>query len=211
MAIPTITYDQLPVATLPLDGTETVTFEQDGVTVRAALANIFANVAGVSLLGDLQLLSADGQTLLGALGPILDEVVGLSSPNGAVVITLWDAGIFIGKGPTGINTYPEAIFITAGPQGGGPQTDFSVNAPGYASVVVDDTAGGSPRLLSLASSSVEQFVVFTNGAIYEKPVTTSTRPNAATVGAGARIYDSTIHKPLWSDGTVWRDAMANAV
>lgn len=41
--------------------------------------------------------------------------------------------------------------------------------------------------------------------------TTPGRPNAATVGEGAQFYDKTLHKPIWSDGAAWRDAMANVV
>ncbi|MFW2545255.1 DUF2793 domain-containing protein [Primorskyibacter sp. 2E107] len=33
---------------------------------------------------------------------------------------------------------------------------------------------------------------------------TASRPSAAAAGAGAMIYDSTLQKPLWSDGTDWR-------
>ena len=40
--------------------------------------------------------------------------------------------------------------------------------------------------------------------------TTVARPSAARVGRGAQIYDTTISKPLWSDGTVWRDAAGTA-
>lgn len=36
--------------------------------------------------------------------------------------------------------------------------------------------------------------------------TTAGRPSAVTAGAGASIYDSTLKKPLWSDGAAWRDA-----
>lgn len=36
------------------------------------------------------------------------------------------------------------------------------------------------------------------------------RPNAATLGAGAMIYDFDHKMPLWSDGTVWLDAMGGA-
>lgn len=32
------------------------------------------------------------------------------------------------------------------------------------------------------------------------------RPNPVTVGAGAQFYDVGLHRPIWSDGTVWRDA-----
>jgi hypothetical protein len=54
------------------------------------------------------------------------------------------------------------------------------------------------------------FSVFGNRTIRSGVCTTATRPNPSFVGAGARIYDSTISKPLWSDGTIWRDADAVA-
>lgn len=41
--------------------------------------------------------------------------------------------------------------------------------------------------------------------------TTAGRPNAAVMGLGAQIYDKTLHRPLWSDGAVWRDATGAAV
>lgn len=40
---------------------------------------------------------------------------------------------------------------------------------------------------------------------------TAGRPSAATAGVGAQIYDSTLSKPVWSNGAVWRDAMGTAV
>lgn len=41
--------------------------------------------------------------------------------------------------------------------------------------------------------------------------TTANRPSAASVGAGSQFYDTTLSKPIWSDGTVWRDAAGTAV
>lgn len=35
---------------------------------------------------------------------------------------------------------------------------------------------------------------------------TASRPSASAVGSGAQFYDTTLGKPIWSDGTVWRDA-----
>jgi hypothetical protein len=37
------------------------------------------------------------------------------------------------------------------------------------------------------------------------------RPPAADAGVGAQIYDITLHKPIWSDGTQWRDAAGSVV
>lgn len=41
--------------------------------------------------------------------------------------------------------------------------------------------------------------------------TTAGRPSASTAGAGATMYDTTLSKPIFSDGTVWRDAAGTAV
>lgn len=41
--------------------------------------------------------------------------------------------------------------------------------------------------------------------------TTAGRPSAPAFGAGTMIYDTDLKKPLWSDGTVWRDAAGTAV
>ena len=53
--------------------------------------------------------------------------------------------------------------------------------------------------------------ITTAGAIKALAVATGSRPSASTVGAGAQIYDTTLSKPIWSDGTVWRDAMGTSV
>lgn len=36
--------------------------------------------------------------------------------------------------------------------------------------------------------------------------TTAGRPSAVTMGVGTQMYDSTLSKPIWSDGVVWKDA-----
>jgi hypothetical protein len=35
----------------------------------------------------------------------------------------------------------------------------------------------------------------------------SARPDATSVGQGAQWFDATLNKPIWSDGTNWRDAL----
>ena len=40
---------------------------------------------------------------------------------------------------------------------------------------------------------------------------TAGRPSAVTEGVGAMIYDGTLSKPIWSDGTMWRDAAGATV
>lgn len=41
--------------------------------------------------------------------------------------------------------------------------------------------------------------------------TSGARPPAVAVGAGCQMYDTTLFRPIWSDGSVWRDAMGTAV
>ena len=48
------------------------------------------------------------------------------------------------------------------------------------------------------------------GLIANRTLTTAARP-AASVGAGFCYYDTTLSKPVWSDGATWRDAAGVAV
>lgn len=40
---------------------------------------------------------------------------------------------------------------------------------------------------------------------------TASRPLATSVDMGTMIFDSTLQKPLWSDGTTWRDSAGTQV
>ncbi|MBI1857238.1 hypothetical protein HY003_03715 [Candidatus Saccharibacteria bacterium] len=50
-----------------------------------------------------------------------------------------------------------------------------------------------------------------DGQIKNLGVPTASRPSAVTAGVGHQIYDTTLSKPVWSDGTVWRDAAGTSV
>lgn len=50
-----------------------------------------------------------------------------------------------------------------------------------------------------------------NNALKLLTVATGSRPTPATAGAGAQMYDTTISKPIWSDGTDWRDSAGTVV
>lgn len=59
-------------------------------------------------------------------------------------------------------------------------------------------------------------LVDTNGAPYKAAAAvqvgvTGSRPAAATAGVGTQFYDTTLTKPIWSDGTNWRDAAGTIV
>lgn len=59
---------------------------------------------------------------------------------------------------------------------------------------------GDPYVVS-AGVKVSPFPVYT----------TAGRPSAAAAGAGAYYYDSTLSKPAWSNGSVWKDAAGTNV
>ena len=40
---------------------------------------------------------------------------------------------------------------------------------------------------------------------------TTGRPAATALGVGSTYYDTTVSKPAWSDGTIWRDAAGVAI
>jgi hypothetical protein len=48
-------------------------------------------------------------------------------------------------------------------------------------------------------------------AVQTGAAATGSRPSASTAGAGAMFFDTTLVKPIWSDGTTWRDATGTAV
>lgn len=49
------------------------------------------------------------------------------------------------------------------------------------------------------------------GPLNTQSVATSARPAATSVPPGTQIYDVTVGKPIWSDGTVWHDAAGTTV
>jgi hypothetical protein len=55
------------------------------------------------------------------------------------------------------------------------------------------------------------FGVGTDNVIRSGLNATASRPTPAAAGAGSMFYDTTLSKPIWSDGTTWRDATGTAV
>ena len=49
------------------------------------------------------------------------------------------------------------------------------------------------------------------GMIRHQSYTTAGRPTASSAGAGAEYFDTTLNKPVYSDGTNWRDATGTIV
>lgn len=72
--------------------------------------------------------------------------------------------------------------------------------------------GGVARQAEMLADILERLAAVEHlGHRHHGGYTTALRPSAVTLGLGASIYDVTLHKPLWSDGAVWRDSAGTAV
>lgn len=73
-------------------------------------------------------------------------------------------------------------------------------------------AGGSAAVdVSWGRRSSGVLGVGTGNAFGNGVFSTAGRPSASAVGLGVQIYDSTLSKPIWSNGTVWKDAVGTTV
>lgn len=110
-------------------------------------------------------------------------------------------GISVSAHTTGTNSYGIAIAAA------GTQTLW-VSSIADNTTIAAGIGFGLSRDTNLYRSAVATLA--TSGAFKTGVAPTGARPNAATVGAGAQFYDSTLSKPIWSDGTIWRDAAGTA-
>ena len=74
--------------------------------------------------------------------------------------------------------------------------------------VARDDAGGSLNTTTIRRTDGR---MTHPAAVVTGRYTTAARPAAATVGNGGQVYDTTLSKPIWSDGTSWRDAAGAVV
>lgn len=70
-------------------------------------------------------------------------------------------------------------------------------------------SGGIDTLLE--RTGVGTLAVAADDCLKTGRAATGSRPSASTVGAGGMFYDTTLQKPIWSDGTAWRDATGTTV
>jgi hypothetical protein len=88
---------------------------------------------------------------------------------------------------------------------------YPVDPPGPGATDVAETAqiqgmdGGRPENTGLAGAKLASI---DGGA---GRAATGSRPTAASAGAGGMFYDTTLGKPIWSDGTTWKDATGTVV
>jgi len=119
-----------------------------------------------------------------------------------------------GSAVRGYYTLPTGLTGGGGGGGGGSASAIGVdNGDGTTTVsgvgVIDNGDGtiGITGVGVISNGDGTITVPATTNSVY----TTATRPSAAAAGNGAQIYDSTLNIPIWSDGTVWRNAAGTVV
>jgi hypothetical protein len=97
----------------------------------------------------------------------------------------------------------------------GQRWEFFNNATGQFGVW-DETNGKQP-LTFTPNAPADSLKVAANGLVTfatasrSTPYTTAGRPSASALGAGTCIYDVTLSKPIWSNGTTWKDSAGTTV
>jgi Cu/Ag efflux protein CusF len=88
--------------------------------------------------------------------------------------------------------------------GGAVATDTNLYRSGVNALTTDSS-------LTVTGTSTFTGAVTAAGVLKPGRFTTAARPTAASAGVGGLIYDTTLSKPIYSDGTIWRDAVGVAV
>lgn len=110
-----------------------------------------------------------------------------------------NAGVYDIWMPTSLTTPPRpqhVAIINPAVFPGSPKMQL----PGWRTVVIGDN-GSDLSAVTLATSDT----------IRTGRDTTGNRPAASTAGVSAMFYDTTLGKPIWSNGTVWKDASGTTV
>jgi hypothetical protein len=78
----------------------------------------------------------------------------------------------------------------------------------YAQIVSDVLVSNGKKFTIQTPAS---FPFNFDGAVRVRSYTTATLPSASLMGAGAHVYNTTLGKPVWSNGAAWTDAMGTAI
>jgi len=90
---------------------------------------------------------------------------------------------------------------------GGDASSIQIDSPS-SNVTWRDSSAGYAAAAALYSVG---FQVSAGRILRSGFAATGARPSATTAGAAAMFYDSTLGKPIWSNGTVWKDATGTTV
>jgi hypothetical protein len=144
--------------------------------------------------------------------------VRLARSDGTMIATLQQTGgpQLLLRAPTSTSTAAIKVLDTA--NGAILEMDAVTSSVNYLGIK-PATSGNPAELLARGSGSDASLKLTPKGAgtvqvggpLQLKTTTTGARPTAASAGAGGVMYDSTLSKPIYSDGTTWRDAAGTSV
>lgn len=130
-------------------------------------------------------------------GGAWDQTVGWSAPMRATSITNNRTAGFFRRG----ETQPRVEIFGA--------DGWIKFGPGSSTVGDTSVRRNSAGVVQISDGSTTPTA--TVGCLMTGQGATASRPSASTVGQGAQWFDQTLHKPIWSDGTNWRDASGTVV
>lgn len=81
-----------------------------------------------------------------------------------------------------------------------------INSPGSTTYDHESIVRGGGSFLLYPGTGTTDAVVIGRGVFTLPKKTTVARPSAADAGAGSCYYDTTMSRPVWSDGSRWRDS-----
>lgn len=170
-----------------------------------------ATATGVSVTFDYGFVVRRGQVI--SMAPTVNYVAPMSTLNsttdGEVLRVESDTadprntGIGLRNRGVGGNTW---VLESSGPSGRSGTGGFGIYNSTTAALAVRIDSAAMANSLRLTSTGVTF-----GGVVKSASGATGSRPSAATVGAGSMWYDTTLTKPIWSDGSVWKDATGTTV
>ena len=152
-------------------------------------------------------------------GVVVDQVAPWDVSNYTADLFKFDTDVTAGS------TYTRnAVVMHSGRRGG------TISA-GFYDVNFDSASAGVAAMFMLPTTSGEfrakvnlpadhgmvigcggPFIQYSYGGSLKLPVpATGDRPAASDAGVGAMLYDSTLGKPIWSNGSVWKDSTGTTV
>ncbi len=134
--------------------------------------------------------TGDGFTIVGGTGHSLQSCMAIQNPH---------VGFYV----TGSASNITLVSPTEQSTTGTPVAGIMVE-PGSTATVINPSTVTAPVYAAGTTTVV-------GNGIRPPGFATGSRPSASAAGAGTSVYDTTLHKPIWSSGTAWLDAAGNAV
>jgi len=142
-----------------------------------------------------------------------DSVIDSSGTTTNVVMEASQGGMYVGAGLSKWGDTLRNYYVTFNTKGDvSPLAKFVGKVPGASVLWVQTAASPTQPYINFVNSAGTPVSSVNRFGHFVAPVsTTAARASAVTAGAGASYYDTTLSKPGFSDGTVWRDAAGTAI